>query len=429
MEAQVVYGVNITIAIIFFICYSYQMIYLLIGFIDKKRTHTLYEPKKLHKFAVLISARNEHAVIGELLESIRRQDYPKELLHVFLVADNCTDNTAEIGRRFGATVYERFNKKEVGKGYALNFAFRHIFSDPANDYEAFIILDADNLLEFNYVTEMNRVFDQGYRASTSYRNSKNYAQNWITSGYGLWFMREAEYLNRPRSVLHSSCAISGTGFFVAADLLKERGGWNYHTLTEDIEFSAVTATLGDTIGYAGRAVLYDEQPITFAQSWRQRIRWAKGFYQVLGHYGGDLLKGIFSLKKHWFSCFDMLMNIMPALFIMLFGIIFNACALIYVAFIVEDPSSTHLWNACLGSIVMSMVYFYMVFFVVGVLTTLTEWNNILANTGMKIRTIFTFPLFMLTYIPIAIAALFKKVEWTPIEHTVVRSIDDMKNKE
>lgn len=400
------------------------MVYLLIGLLDKMRTKPLYEPKKLHKFGILIAARNEHNVLGQLLASIQKQDYPKELLHVFLVADNCTDDTADIGRRYGATVYERFNKEQVGKGYAMNFAFEHIFADPANDYEAFIVLDADNLLEPDYVTEMNRVFDQGYKAATSYRNSKNYAQNWITSGYGLWFLREAEYLNRPRNVVHSSCAISGTGFFISAELLKERGGWHYHTLTEDIEFSAVTAALGDKIGYAGRAMLYDEQPITFKQSWRQRLRWAKGFYQVFGHYGGRLFTGIFSFKAKSFSCYDMLMNVAPALFIMLFSLIFNIGALIYVLL-----SGHHeLYWTCAASAFMSLGYYYLVLFLVGTVTTITEWNKILAGTGMKIRTLFTFPLFMLTYIPIAIAALFQKVQWTPIEHTVARSIEDMKEK-
>ncbi|MEE0510010.1 MAG: glycosyltransferase family 2 protein, partial [Peptococcaceae bacterium] len=306
--ASLIYGVNLTIGIVFFIMYFYQIIYLIVGLIDKQKKGKTYNPKKLHKIAVLISARNESKVIGELCKSILQQDYPKDKLHIFVVADNCTDNTADICRDLGCTVFERFNKQYIGKGYAMNFAFEKIFADPANDYDAFLVLDADNLLTKNYVSEMNKVFDQGYRVITSYRNSKNYAQNWISSGYGLWFLREAEYLNRPRYVLHNSCAISGTGFMVAADLIKERGGWNYHLLTEDIEFTAATIVTGEKIGYAGGAMLYDEQPITFKQSWNQRMRWAKGFYQVLGKHGFDLAKSIFRFDRASFSAFDMLMN-------------------------------------------------------------------------------------------------------------------------
>ena len=424
---SVIYGVNFAIGLLFFVMYTYQMVYLAVGLIDKFRGTRPYRAKRCHKLAVLISARNESKVIGELCKSIQQQEYPADKLHVFVVADNCTDNTADICRSMGCTVFERFNKQYVGKGYALNFAFEKIFADPANDYEAFIILDADNLLTKNYVAEMNKVFDQGYRALTSYRNSKNYAQNWISSGYGLWFLREAEFLNRPRAVLHNSCAISGTGFLVAADLIKERGGWNYHLLTEDIEFTAATVITGEKIGYAGRAMLYDEQPITFKQSWNQRMRWAKGFYQVLGKHGTGLIKRIFSFGKGSFSAFDMLMNIMPALLIMLSCLIFNIAMLIYNLVAVDGTMQSTMLSACGMAVAYSLGYYYCMLFFLGAVTTFTEWAKIPASTWMKLRTMFTFPLFMLTYVPIAVAAIFKKVEWTPIEHTVVKSIEDMKH--
>lgn len=424
---SVIYGVNFAIGLLFFVMYTYQMVYLAVGLIDKFRGARPYRAKRCHKLAVLISARNESKVIGELCKSIQQQEYPADKLHVFVVADNCTDNTADICRSMGCTVFERFNKQYVGKGYALNFAFEKIFADPANDYEAFIILDADNLLTKNYVAEMNKVFDQGYRALTSYRNSKNYAQNWISSGYGLWFLREAEFLNRPRAVLHNSCAISGTGFLVAADLIKERGGWNYHLLTEDIEFTAATVITGEKIGYAGRAMLYDEQPITFKQSWNQRMRWAKGFYQVLGKHGTGLIKRIFSFGKGSFSAFDMLMNIMPALLIMLSCLIFNIAMLIYSLVAVDGTMQSTMLSACGMAVAYSLGYYYCMLFFLGAVTTFTEWAKIPASTWMKLRTMFTFPLFMLTYVPIAVAAIFKKVEWTPIEHTVVKSIEDMKH--
>lgn len=424
--AGLIYGVNIFIGIFFTVFYSYQMFYLVVGLVDKSKEEKKIVAKKTHKFAILIAARNERNVIGELCKSIQKQNYPKDKLDVFVVADNCTDDTADIARAHGCIVIERFNKKEVGKGYALNYAFSLILDDPKNDYEAFIILDADNLLDANYVAEMNKTFDSGYRISTSYRNSKNYAQNWISSGYGLWFLREAEFLNRPRAVRGHSCAISGTGFMVATDVIKERNGWNYHLLTEDIEFSVATVLTSENIGYSAKAMLYDEQPVTFAQSWRQRLRWAKGFYQVLGKDGGNLLKSVLRLKKGWFSSYDMMMNIMPALFLTLAVILFNFIMVAYTELFVRGDTHSQLQTECLQAIGMSFLFYYMTLFLVGFVTTLTEWDNILASRWMKIRTMFTFPLFMFTYIPIAVAALFKKVEWKPIEHTVVKSIDDMK---
>ena len=99
-------------------------------------------------------------------------------------------------------------------------------------YDGYFVFDADNLLDPQYISQMNKVFSSGARAVTSYRNSKNFGDNWITAGYGLWFLRESEYLNRPRDVLGTSCAVSGTGFLFSQQLLEELGGWNYFLLTE-----------------------------------------------------------------------------------------------------------------------------------------------------------------------------------------------------
>ena len=226
---------NCVISVVFTLCYAYQFFYIFVGLLKKPKK---FEASAQHRFAVVVSARNESSVIGNLIASIRSQNYPRELVDIFIIADNCTDNTAEIARSAGAIVYERFNKEQVGKGYALDRMFNIIETEYADkNYEGYIIFDADNVLDPNYIAEMNKVFDNGYRIITSYRNSKNYDTNWITAGYSLWFLREAKYLNNARMQLGTSCAISGTGFLVSADVIRENNGWIHHLLTEDIEFT------------------------------------------------------------------------------------------------------------------------------------------------------------------------------------------------
>ncbi len=269
-------NINLIIGIAFALCYVYQTFYILVPFIVKPK------PRKeavFHNIGILISARNEEDVIGQLLDSIASQDYPADRLKVFLAADNCTDDTAAIARGRGAVVYERFNNKKVGKGFALSYLLGCIDRDfGLKSVDAFVVLDADNVLEPDYITEMNRTYSGGYRIATSYRNSKNYGTNWISAGYALWFLREAKYLNNSRMLLGTSCAVSGTGFLFAREILEERGGWNYFLLTEDIEFTCDSIVKGEMIGYCGSAMLYDEQPETFQQSWNQRLRWAKGVF-------------------------------------------------------------------------------------------------------------------------------------------------------
>ena len=376
------------------------------------------------RFIVIIPAYKADHVVEKTVKAILGQTYPQRLFDVVVISDHQSELTNFKLAQYPITLLTP-NFKYSTKGKSLQYAIKNL--PEFKIYDIVVILDADNLLTPNYMSEMNKVYDKGYRASTSYRNSKNYAQNWISSGYGLWFLREAEYLNQPRYMLHTSCAISGTGFLVAADLIKERGGWHYHLLTEDIEFSVATVLTGERIGYAADAMLYDEQPITFKQSWNQRMRWAKGFYQVLGKHGRDLVKTFFRFKSGFFGSFDMLMNLTPALLVMLATLIFNLGMLIYISFFAPNGTQSALFGACLVAVLFSFGYYYCMLFLLGAVTTVSEWKKIPASTWMKIRTMFTFPLFMFTYMPIAVAALYQKVEWTPIEHTVVKSIDDMKN--
>ena len=420
MFIQTLANINFALGILLFICYGYQIFYIFVPYFRQHKRHR--EPIKMNRLALLVSARNEETVIGDLLESINAQDYDKELLRVFVAADNCTDGTADIARRYGAKVYERKNDRLIGKGYALDWLLGRIKEDGYwNEIDAFLVFDADNLLMPDYVSEMNKTFSDGYEAITSYRNSKNYGDNWISAGYGLWYLRESKYLHNSRMLMNTSCAISGTGFLVSRALIERYGGWKFFLLTEDIEFSICNVVNGVRIGYCERAELYDEQPVTFAQSWKQRLRWSKGFFQVFGKYWSKLLRGIF--VKRSFACLDMLMNIMPAFVITTGSLVVSICAIaagIYLGIPVR---------AVLESFIGYWIFTYLMMFAIGTVTTVSEWNKIHCPAWKKVLFTFTFPIFMFTYLPISTVALFKKVRWEPIEHTRSKSWKDIVGKE
>ncbi len=418
--------INSILYIALTVLYFYQFIYIVIALVgDKKKKLDTYEAKKLHKFAFIIAARNEQAVIGNLINSIKQQNYPAELIDVIVVADNCTDDTAQIAREHGAICYERFNNMLVGKGYALDYCFNKIveqFGD-YTAYDGYFIFDADNVIDKNYVKEMNKVFDRGYNVITSYRNSKNYDTNWITSGYSLWFIREAKYLNNPRMMLKTSCAVSGTGFLVNSSIIKKNNGWKFNLLTEDIQFSVVNILEGEKIGYCESAMFYDEQPTTFKQSWNQRMRWSKGFYQVMFRYGRELIAMMFKKREMFVSCYDMFMTLAPATLLSI------GCILLNLIFLAYGATDVHMLRrilpGTLGSIAFAGVNFYLLMFSIGFITLVTEWNKILAPANKKIKSLFTFPLFMITYVPISLVALVKKVEWKPIAHSISKSVEEI----
>lgn len=408
---------NFSIALLFTLCYAYQFFYLAVPLVKRDKPH---RPVTYHRFAVLISARNEEAVLGHLLDSIRAQDYPSDLITTFVVADNCTDATAQVARAHGAVVYERFNRSQVGKGYALDFLLQRIHRDYGSCFDGFFVFDADNLLQPDYITQMNRTFSDGYSIVTSYRNSKNFGSNWISAGYGLWFLREAEFLNHARSLLGTSCAVSGTGFLFHRNVLTGLGGWRFYLLTEDIEFTIASILSGYRVGYCKDAVLFDEQPVTFRQSWRQRLRWAKGYLQVFRAYGLQLVKGIF--REGGFACFDMTMAIMPAIALTVLGMAGNLTAAVLCS-----VSGQSLMPAIL-SVAEMLANTYLLLLFLGGITTATQWKQIHTTTAKKLLYTLTFPLFMMTYIPISFAALFQRVEWKPIEHTHAMTLAELEGK-
>ena len=412
---------NSILGLVFGICFLYQVVFFFIGLF--KGEVELPKAKKLHKYAFFIAAHNEEAVIANLVKSIKDQDYPSELIEVFVVADACTDNTADEARRAGAIVYERNDLARKGKSWVMDYGFNRILEEYPDTYEGYFIFDADNLLSRDYVRIMNDAFDQGYLAVTSYRNSKNFGSSWISSAYATWFIREARYLNNPRMICGTSCAVSGSGYLISAKIVEGMHGWDFHTLTEDIQFSTFCAVHGVQIGYAP-AEFYDEQPLTLSASVKQRMRWTKGFYQVFFTYGRHLVKAMTRFRR--FAAYDLLMTIAPGMLLTLISVLANGTFLVVGALSHGFLATDRELEMCIGSIIFTLGYMYLTFFMMGLTTTITEIKHIHCPQKWRIVTnLFTFPLFMFTYIPLAVAALFLKVDWVPTPHDVSVTLDQV----
>ena len=253
--------------------------------------------KKQYKYAIMIAARNEKYVIGNLIDSINKQDYPKDKITIFVVADNCDDNTAEIARSKGAICYERFDPDHRTKGYALEFLVDRLKENYGiESFDGYFIFDADNLLKRNYITKMNDAFDSGEKIITSYRNTKNFDENWIASTYALHWIRSIRTNHRARSVLRLATNIQGTGFLFHNEIIRD--GWHYTSLTEDRALTADAVAQGYRISYQDEAEFFDEQPINLKVALRQRLRWSKGHLQAFAESGPYLFANIFLGKRY-----------------------------------------------------------------------------------------------------------------------------------
>lgn len=411
---------NVLIALFFTVAYLYQFVYMIMALL--RGTVRLPKAKELHRYAFFIAAHNEEPVIGNLVRSILAQDYPRELIDVFVVCDACTDNTHEEAQRAGAIVWDRHDLARKGKSWVMDYGFNRILNEYGDCYEAFFIFDADNIVSPDYVRLMNDAYDAGYLVCTSYRNSKNFDSSWVSASYAIWFIREARFLNNPRMMAHTSAAISGSGWMVASSVVRGMHGWDFHTLTEDIQFSAFCCANNIQIGYVP-AEFFDEQPVTFHASWIQRLRWTKGIYQVFFSYGWDLFRGI---ARGRFAAYDMLMVLAPASILTILSVFVNGTYLIVGGLSHGFVATEAELSMCMGSLVAVFESGYAIFFMMALLTVIFERSHIHARNIWRIAWgVIMFPIFMASYIPIAVVALFKKVEWVPTKHDIAINFDQV----
>ena len=452
----------------------YKMIFKLTGVVA---TRKFKKASKKHKYAILIAARNESAVIGNLIDSIRKQDYPKELLDIFVVADNCTDDTAEVARRLGANVYERTDTEHRTKGFALQYLVKCIDRDiGVKSYEAYMIFDADNLLKSDYVSRMNDSFDAGEKIVTSYRNTKNFSDNWIAASYGIHWLRTIRNEHRAKSLFRLATRIQGTGFLFSNELIEN--GWNYTSLTEDRAFCADAVVKGYKISYNNNAIFYDEQPVNLRVALRQRIRWAKGHLQAFAESGGKLFIHIFHTEKNAEAClteeekknltpikrllnnirlrfmsFDMLMIIYPRpiflffkkISLLILRTILILHAQLFITYMYAPRFLAHflksigvslhgLPKSCMiGVLFLFMLSWTLDSYIKGIVTAIyifiVEHKRIMPIIWYKkIWYCITFPIFDIIGKISMVIALFSKVEWKPIPHNAAINIDQISNR-
>ena len=459
----------------------YKLIYKWMGFAVKAKKFDKAPQTK--KYGIVVAARNEQLVIGNLVDSLHSQTYPRENYRVFVVADNCDedDRTAEIAREHGATVYERHCPEKARKGWALEFLFENIEKDfGIQSFDGYLFFDADNLVSPDYLERMNEAFSTGVDGVVGYRNSKNFDQNMISAHYAMHFMRSSMIWHRPRSRMGLCTHIAGTGYLLSSEMLKD--GWHYFSLTEDTQATMDFAVQGKRIEYCEAAEFYDEQPYQIKVMLRQRIRWAKGRMACFFQYGFRMFSGlvkifkktevrdalpvtltgyekgsfknlsfrkkvefviswcmdlcsfivdgfakIFKLIAKNFTNFDMIFYLLPLGFIK---------RMIYIAFFIVEVwigwqvggLLTEGMLPFVGSVIQIIcgtlpTYLRNVFF--AVLLVIREHRHIQCSKGKLVWYVITWPLYDMIYAYLCLASLFMKVTWKPIKHDVVKTIDEM----
>lgn len=242
---------------------------------------------RMRRFAILVPAHDEETTIGRLLRSLAQLDYPHDAYDVCVVADNCSDRTADIARSLGAQVYERFTETDRAKGFALRWLLERL-SEAQRTYDAFVVLDADTVVQSNLLRSFNARLENGSQVIQAYYTVLN-ADASAVAGLRFAALSALHYV-RPlgRAVLGLSCGLKGNGMCFAAPVL-ERFAWSWYTLAEDVEFHLALVRQGIRVDFAWDTSVRADMPVSLAQARSQNARWERGRLQLLRTHVPGLL--------------------------------------------------------------------------------------------------------------------------------------------
>lgn len=395
----------------------YKTVYQVVGFFSRAKVFP--KTDKTFEYAFVVAARNEAAVIAQLIESIHSQTCDQDKIRIYVVADNCTDDTAKIARSCGAIVYERFDFSRARKGYAMQFLFEQIQKVYGIDHvDAYFVFDADNLLAPNFVDKMNDAFALGNDIVTAYRNTKNFDTNWISAAYGIHFYRNSMALHRPRNFLGVGTHLTGTGYMIRSNLLGN--GWDFTSFTEDDQITMRYSSMNYRVAFCEAAEFFDEQPTQFKTVYRQRLRWAKGRLNNFFRESRAAMKGFFRYRS--FTCYDVYFHYFPyGIFSFIIGGIYPLITFVYGFIQPGSYDYSHMWI----NIASFFGAQYLFSLLIGLLTVIREHTHIRCPLPKLILYIILFPWFDMISTPISLIAIFKRVEWVPIPHIDSRRIHDL----
>ncbi|GIO52142.1 glycosyltransferase family 2 protein [Paenibacillus cineris] len=393
----------------------YQFVFSILGLYRKKRKQH-FEPTK--SFAVLVAAHNEEQVVGALMENLKQLNYPKELYDVFVICDNCTDGTARIVREHGMNACVRTNNNLRGKGYAIEWMLKELWAMP-RQYDAVVMFDADNLADTNFLREMNDDLCSGARVIQGYIDTKNPEDSWITAAYGIsyWYINRLWQLSRHN--MNMANFLGGTGMCFETNLLKEMG-WGATSLVEDLEFTMRSVKRGVYPKFNYDAKVFDEKPLTFKASARQRLRWMQGHFTVARRYFFPLIWQ--SIKERSIVKLDLALY-GANVYIVLLTFLMTATIWVDNTFF-DGPNIANLYG---------YLPLWLSFVAIGANAFTFLAAMILEKVTFKKVYLYLvlFPIYLISWYPITFYAFFTQnnKQWSHTQHTRVVRLEEVQSKQ
>ena len=321
---------------------------------------TSFKTEKSRKFAIVVPAHNEEKIITKTIYSLSGLIYPKKSYEVFVIADNCTDNTAKVASSLGVNVLERTNPDKTGKGYALRWAFDQILAKE-DAFDSIIVVDADSLISGNYLEVMNYYLEQGSRVIQSSDLVLPEPGNWSVEATRIGFLLYNYVKPLGRKVLKFNMGLRGNGMCFSADVLREVP-WKAWSLIEDVEYGLILLLNGVKIEFAPEATVLAQMPVEAKNAESQRSRWEIGRFEIVKTYSTKFLTN--SFKKRSASYFDVFLDLITPPFVNIMLITTAILSLTILLWFLNVLPALHilLWGLLL---LIGVAYFFVGLYVSG----------------------------------------------------------------
>jgi len=404
--------INTVILICIGVPFFLQLLYMVLFWLPKK---TYKKSDKINRVAIMIPAHNEEDVIYDTVKDlIDNQTYPREMFDIYVVADNCTDETASLAKKAGAKVYIHTddNPKHHIVGYALKYAFEQLIQENI-DYTYVIRLDADNHVNKEFISLMNDAYNSGAKIARPYESALNMTQNGFTKACGLYYTFDSRCSSRVRERLHLDAHVNGPGSLTDFEIIKRIGGYDTVTMCEDTEFNFKRMFEGIRCHFVEDAVVYEDLPSTFKDTLARNKRLGAGNTRLLIRYTPKLF--FYTFKNRNFSFIEqwltyLFIPICPICSIWLPG--FYIYAYIY-KMIIGDWA----WCEKTTILICSMVGILFVFcgILQAVIMVLSDYKKMGAKKRSELITgILLFPIFSIVYVVTITIGIFSKPKWTKV---------------
>lgn len=402
--------INYVVLIVIAIPIVMQVLYILLGFLPKKR---FPKSEKKGRIAYLIPAHNEAGVIyGTVKAALENQNYPKELYDVYVVAHNCTDDTAELARKAGAKVLVLNDPDPAHRMalYPLKHGVREIISlEGEAAYDMIVHLDADNRINAEFSSLMNDAYQAGVDFARPYEGALNGMQNFYTKASAMLYAFDSRFGSRVRERLHLAAHVNGSGAMMSVRMLKETGGYDCETMCDDAEFNMKRMFDGHKGHFVEDAVVYEDMPSSWRDTLNRNKRMGSGATNLFKANAGNLWKhffrtGDFSFLEVYFLFSLSLLNVLLGVWLPIYYIYhfvflgFAGYGGMELALFPVEFYRLSLWNTLFAAAGIAVGLFILFGYIQGLILALTDYKKLGAKNRRALTgTVLGFPAFLVLY--------------------------------